>query len=167
MPAGRDEVCDAVGLEGRGVDLEAARCISGGLGVDDTEEESNGKGVEATPRIVEVTPEKTANSSRFGAANGSLGVCATLKLSVAFSRCLFTMGCERKDVISVEGDEIETHKHLDRTTTKWRSAIEQLVGRAEFHQCSLGHLTLRCAHRDHSKDDLIIGSAPVRQCSLI
>jgi hypothetical protein len=68
------------------------------------EEQSNGKGVEATARIVEVTPEKTANSSRFGVANGSLGVCAALKLSVAFSRCLFTMGCEHKDVVSFQSD---------------------------------------------------------------
>ena len=92
------------------------------------EEQANGEGVEAAARIVEVTPEKTANSSRFGVANGSLGVCAALKLSVAFSRCLFTMGCERKDGVSVEGDEIETYKHLDCTTTKRRSAIKQLVG---------------------------------------
>jgi len=124
--------------------------------------EVNGKGVEATARIVEVTPENTANSSRFGVANGSLGVCAALKLSVAFSRCLFTMGCKRKDVVSVKGDEIEAYKHLDCTTTKRRSAIKQLVGQAEFHKCHLCHLTLRCAYRDHSKDDLIIGSVPVR-----
>ena len=32
------------------------------------------KGVEAMPRIVKVTLEKTANLSRFGSTNGSLGV---------------------------------------------------------------------------------------------
>jgi hypothetical protein len=63
-------------------------------------------------------------------------------------------------------DEVETYKHLDCTTTKRCCAIKQLVGQAEFHQCSLCHLTLRCAHRDHSKDDLIFGLVPVRQCSL-
>jgi len=64
--------------------------------------------MEATARvvmIVQVTPEKTANSSHFGIANGSLDVCAALKLSAVFSRCLFTMACERKDVVGVEGDE--------------------------------------------------------------
>jgi hypothetical protein len=90
--------------------------------------------MEATARIVEVTPEKTANSSRIWAANGSLGVCAALKLSVAFSICLFTMGCERKEIVSVDGDdEIETYEHLDCTTTKRRSVVKQLVGQAEFH----------------------------------
>jgi hypothetical protein len=97
------------------------------------EEQGNGKGVEATARIVEVTPEKTANSSRFGVANGSLGACAALKLSVAFSRCLLTIGCECKDIVSVEGDEIETYEHLDCTTTKRRSAVKQVIGQAEFH----------------------------------
>jgi 4-aminobutyrate aminotransferase-like enzyme len=80
--------------------------------------------VEATARIVEVIPEKTANSSRFCVANGSLAVRAALKLSAAFSRCLFTMGCERKGVVSDEGDESKTYKHLDSTTTKRRSAIK-------------------------------------------
>jgi hypothetical protein len=36
----------------------------------------NGKGVEAMARFIEATLEKTVNSSRFGIANGSLGICA-------------------------------------------------------------------------------------------
>ena len=52
--------------------------------------------------------------------------CAALKLSVAFSRCLFMMGYEHKDIVSVDSDdEIETYEHLDCTTTKRRSAVKQ------------------------------------------
>jgi hypothetical protein len=80
--------------------------------------------VEATARIVEVIPENTANSSRFGVANGSLVVRAALKLSAAFSRCLFTMGCGSKVNVSDEGGESKTYKHLDSTTTKRRSVIK-------------------------------------------
>ena len=77
------------------------------------------------------------------------------------------MGCDRKDIVSVKGSEIETYKHLDCTTTKRRSAIKQLVGQAEFHQCPLCHFTLRGANWYHSKDDLILASVPAGQCSLI
>jgi len=102
--------CGPVGWEGRVASPEAARYVSwGGLGdesVNDAgEERIDDEGAEVAACTVDVMPEKTENSSRLGPANGSMAVCTALKLSVAFSRCLFTMGYESKGEENVVIDE--------------------------------------------------------------
>jgi hypothetical protein len=81
----------------------------GGLGDepanDSGEERINVEGAEVAARTVDVMPEKTENSSRLGPVNGSMVVCTALKLSVAFSRCLFTMGYESNGKGNIVSDE--------------------------------------------------------------